>query len=43
MFGCITTAMVEYFDERYAAISEVNVAVATVVVATAGIGAGRAF
>ena len=46
MFGSIKTTMVEYFDERYAALAETAAAAATSAVTAAGIGgggAGRAF
>lgn len=43
LFGSIKTAMVEYFDERYAALVETAAAVATVTVAIAGGGADRDF
>ena len=45
MFGSIKTAMVEYFDERYAALAETAAAAATSAVTAAGVGggAGRAF
>ena len=35
--------MVEYFDERIAALFEVDAAVATATVATTGVGTGRVF
>ena len=35
MFGSIKTAMVEYFDERYTALSEVVVVAATAAVVVA--------
>ena len=46
MFGSIKTAMVEYFDERYAALAETAAAAAPSAVTAAGIGRGgdgRAF
>ena len=43
LFGSIKTAMVEYFDERYAALAETAAAAATTAVAAAGGGAGRGF
>ena len=45
MFGSIKTVMVEYFDERYAALAETAAAAATSAVTAAGVGggAGRAF
>ena len=44
MFGSIKTAMVEYFDERYAALAETAVAAAaSAVTATGEGGAGRGF
>ena len=43
LFGSIKTAMVEYFDERYAALIETAAAAATAAVAAAGGGAGRGF
>ena len=43
LFGSIKTAMVEYFDERYAALTETAAAAATAAVAAAGGGASRGF
>ena len=43
LFGSIKTAMVEYFDERYAALVETAAAAATAAVAAAGGGVGRGF
>ena len=43
MFGSINTAMVEYFDERYAATGEMATATATTAVRAAGGGASRGF
>ena len=43
MFGSIKTAMVEYFDEQYAALSEAATVAATAAVAAVGINVGRAF
>ena len=43
LFGSIKTAMVEYFDERYAALAETAATAATAAVAAAGGGAGRGF
>ena len=45
MFGSIKTVMVEYFDERYAALAETAAAAATSAVTAEGVGggAGRAF
>ena len=43
LFGSIKTTMVEYFDERYAALTETAAAVATAAVAAAGGGDGRGF
>ena len=45
LFGSIKTTMVEYFDERYAALAETAAAAATSAVTAAGVGggAGRAF
>ena len=45
MFGSIKTAMVEYFDERYAALADTVAAAATsaVTATRVGGGAGRAF
>ena len=43
LFGSIKTAMVEYFDERYAALTETATAVATAAVAAVGGGASRGF
>ena len=42
MFGYIKTAMVEYFDERHAALSETAVATATATVVATEIGSRRA-
>lgn len=38
MFGSIKTAMMEYFDDRYATLAEAAVAGATMVVAAARVG-----
>ena len=43
MFRSIKTAMVEYFDARYAALTEAAAAAATMVVSAAGLGASRGF
>ena len=43
MFGSIKTAMMEYFDEKYAALAETAATAATTDVTVAGGGAGRAF
>ena len=43
LFGSIKTAMIEYFDERYAALAETAAAAATAAVAAARGGAGRGF
>lgn len=44
MFGSIKTAIVEYFDVRYVALSEADAtAAATTAVAAVEIGFGRAF
>ena len=44
MFGSIKIAMVEYFDEQYAALSEADATVAaTTAVAAVEIGFGRSF
>lgn len=43
LFGSIKTAMVEYFDERYAALTETATAAATAAVAPTGEGAGQGF
>ena len=43
MFGSINTAMVEYFDQRYTALSKDVVVAATIVVATVGISVGTTF
>ena len=40
MFGSIKTAMVEYFDERYAALAETAAAAAALAVTVAGGGGG---
>ena len=42
MFGSIKTAMVKYFDKRYAAIAEMVATEATTTVTAAG-GVGRVF
>ena len=41
MFGSIKNAMIEYFDERYAALFEAAAAEATVTVSTVGVGSGQ--
>ena len=43
MFGSIKTAMIEYFDENYVALSMVVAAATTVAVAAAGVGPGQVF
>nr|KAJ0203488.1 hypothetical protein LSAT_V11C500244810 [Lactuca sativa] len=43
MFGSIKTAMVEYFDERYAALAETTATAATSVVSATWGGVGRGF
>ena len=43
MFGSIMTAMVEYFDDRYAALAEVVAATITTSVSATGLGTGRVF
>ena len=43
MFGSIKIAMIEYFDERYVALSETVVVVDTATVATAGVGLDHFF
>ena len=45
MFGSIKTVMVEYFDERYAALTETAAVASTSAVTAAGVGGGadRAF
>ena len=43
LFGSIKTAMIEYFDERYAALAETAAAAVTAAVATAKRGASRGF
>lgn len=43
LFGSIKTSMMEFFDDRYNALSKADVVAATVVFAAAGIGTGRAF
>ena len=43
LFGCIKTAMIEFFNDRYAALSENATAAATVAVVAVGFGVGRAF
>ena len=43
LFGYIKTATMECFDDRYVALLDVVAAVATVVIASVGIGGGRAF
>ena len=45
MFGLIKTAMVEYFDERFAALAETVAATATSTVTATAVGGGavRAF
>ena len=43
LFGSIKTAMVEYFDERYADLAETVAAAAAAVVAAEGGGAGQGF
>ena len=43
MFASIKTAMVEYIDERYAAIAEMPAAAAFAPIAVASGGASRAF
>ena len=42
MFGSIKTVMVEYFEERYAALAETAAATATSAVTAAGVGGGGA-
>ena len=43
LFGTIKSAMMEYFDDIYAALTETVAAAATVAVTAAGRGAGRVF
>ena len=43
LFGSMKTAMVEYFDECYAALAETAVAAAAATIETTGGGAGRGF
>ena len=43
VFGYVKTAMVEYFDERYATIAETPSATASTPMAATSSGAGRAF
>ena len=43
MFRSIKTAIVDYFDEHYVALSESVAIAATTAVAAAGISVGRAF
>ena len=43
LFGSIKTAMMEFFDDRYAAYSETTAVTATTTIVAARIGAGRAF
>ena len=45
LFGTIKSAMMEYFDDRYAALVETAAAAATLAVTAAGggVGAGRGF
>ena len=43
LFGSIKTAMVEYFDERYADLAETVAAAAAAAVAAEGGGAGQGF
>ena len=40
LFGSINIAMMEFFDDRYAALSKVASSIATVTVAAVGIGGG---
>ena len=41
MFRSIKTTMIEYFDERYIALSETAGTAATVAVVAVGVGLGR--
>ena len=43
LFGSINTAMMEYFDDIYAAVAKTVAVVVTMAITTTGGGAGRAF
>ena len=43
MLGSITTAMMEYFDDRYTTITETVAVTASTIEAAAGVGADRPF